>query len=228
MHTEIEFTIAVKTGCGKGAARKVRQGGRVPGIVYGSKMDPLMISFEERDLVKALSTRAGRNVFLRMKSEDKTLDGERALIKDLQVHPLLRRFTHMDLYKIDPTKEIHATVPILVEGIAIGVKLGGILQIARRELTVVCLPDNLPDAITVDVTNLTPGHSIHVGDIPAPEGVRILTGAKLAVCAVISPSAEVTEAKPAEGEVAEGEAAEGGSAEGEAAEKPEKKEKEKK
>lgn len=207
MHTEIEFQVSVKSDCGKGASRKVRQVGRVPGVVYGPEMDPLMISFEERDLVKALSTRAGRNIFLRMKCEEKALDGERALIKDLQVHPLHRRFIHMDLYKIDPSKELVATVPIILEGTAVGIKLGGILQIARREVKVIGLPDNLPDAITLDVTNLKLGQSVHVGDITPPEGVRILSGANLAVCAVIAPSSEVAEARPAEGEAAEGEAA---------------------
>lgn len=202
MHTEFEFPVAAKAACGKGAARKVRQSGMVPGVIYGNGVDPVMVSFEERDLIKALSSRAGRNVFLRLKCENADLNGERALIKELQVHPKLRRFLHADFYKIDPSKEIHATVPLVLEGTAIGVKLGGILQVARRELPVVCLPDALPDAITVDVTALKPGQSIHVGDIEAPEGVRFLLNKKLAICAVISPSSEAEEAAGEEDEEA--------------------------
>jgi large subunit ribosomal protein L25 len=86
---------------------------------------------------------------------------------------------------------------VRVTGTAIGVKLGGILQVAQRELLVACLPDDLPEAIVVDVSDLTPGHSIHVVDVPAPEGVRILSDPKLTLCAVIGAGyQEEGEAKP--------------------------------
>jgi large subunit ribosomal protein L25 len=144
-----------------------------------------MVSFREQDLVKALSTPAGRNVFLRVKSDDAKLNGARIIVKDLQVHPVKRVFVHADFYRLDPTKVIHATVPIRFEGTALGVKLGGILQIAQRDVNVACLPDDLPEAIVMDVTDLKPGHSIHVRDLSIPEGVRILSDPKLALCAVI-------------------------------------------
>lgn len=197
MHTEVEFAVEVKAAAGKGAARKSRAAGKVPGVVYGPTLEPVMITFREQDLAKALSTSAQRNVFLRLRSSDARVDGTRALVKDVQVHPLKRVFIHADLYKVDPERPIHATVPIRIVGTAAGVKLGGILQVARRELRVVCLPDHLPDAIEVDVTSLMPGHSIHVADLPVPEGVQVLTGAKLAVCAVIAPSSTVEEAAAA-------------------------------
>jgi len=205
MHTEIEFAVEAKPAAGKGAARKLRAAGKTPGVFYGPTLDTVMITFREQDLVKALSTPAERNVFLRVKSSDERLNGIRAIVKDLQVHPLKRVFVHADFYKIDADREIHATVPIHIVGTAAGVKLGGILQVARREISVVCLPDALPESIQVDVTALMPGHSIHVGDLTVPENVKVLTGVKLAVCAVISPTAEE---KAAAGEVAEEGAAE--------------------
>ena len=185
MRTEVEFSVETKAASGKGSARKTRASGKVPGVVYGPGMAPVMVAFREQDLVKALSTSAARNVFLRVRSPDPAIDGSRVIIKDLQVHPVRRAFTHVDFYKPDPTKLIHATVPIRMEGVAIGVKLGGILQVARREIAVSCLPDDLPESISVDVTELKPGHSIHVSDLTPPEGVRILTDPKLALCAVI-------------------------------------------
>lgn len=184
-HTEIEFALESKAASGKGPARQTRAAGKVPAVVYGPDLSPTMVSFREQDLVKALSTPAGRNVFLRVKSEDSKLNGARVIVKDLQVHPVKRVFVHADFFRLDPTKVIHATVPIRFEGVAVGVKLGGILQIAQRDVVVACLPDDLPEAIVMDVTELKPGHSIHVGDLAIPEGVRILSDPKLALCAVI-------------------------------------------
>jgi len=197
MHTQVEFTVEPKSGAGKGAAHKARASGKTPGIVYGRDLAPVMVTFREQDLVKALSTSAARNVFLSLKSADERINGVRVLVKDLQVDPVKRVFVHADFYKLDPTRVIHATVPIRLEGTAIGVKMGGILQVAGREILVACLPDDLPEAIAVDVTELKLGSSIHVGDLAVPEGVKVLTSSHLAVCAVISPTA-AEEAAPAE------------------------------
>lgn len=211
MHAEVEINVGIKTNQGKGAARKVRAAGLVPGIVYGYQYEPKMITFEERELVKALSTSAGRNVFLRFKSEDKEIDGLRTLVKATQVHPLKRRFVHVDFFMLDPDREINTTVPIRLEGTAEGVKLGGIMQIARRSIMVSCKPDNLPEAIVVDVTKLGPGDSYHIGDLERPEGVKFLVGDNLAVCAVVAPPSE-EEPEGVEGEEGEEGAAEGAEA----------------
>jgi large subunit ribosomal protein L25 len=197
MHTQLEFTVEPKSGTGKGAARKLRASGKTPGVVYGRDLAPVMVTFREQDLVKALSTPAARNVFLSLKSADERVNGVRVLVKDLQVHPVKRVFVHADFYKLDPTRTIHATVPIRLEGTAIGVKMGGIMQVARREIHVACLPDDLPEVIVVDVTEMKPGASIHVGDLATPEGVKILSSPQLAICAVITPTA-IQEAAAAE------------------------------
>lgn len=209
MHTEVQFAVEPKVGVGKGIARKLRAGGKTPGVVYGPGLDPVMVTFREQDLVKALSTPAERNVFLRLQCEDERVNGVRAIVKDLQVDPARRRFVHVDFYKLDPARKIRATVPVHLEGTAAGVKMGGIMQVARREILVFCLPDDLPEAIMADVTELMPGHSIHVGDLEAPEGVEILSSPKLAVCAVIAPSGvEATEEEAEEEEEVAEEAAE--------------------
>jgi len=202
MHSEVNFSIEIKTAAGKGAARKSRADGRVPGVVYGYNTGSTMITFEERELVKALSTPAGRNVFLRIQSEDEKINGSRALVKELQVHPLKRRFVHADFFLLDPDRAISATVPIKLEGTAVGVKLGGIMQVARFEIPVQCKPDDLPEAIVVDVTAMKPGDSIHIRDLEAPEGVEFLLGDNLTVCAIVAPSKEET-AEGEEGEEAE-------------------------
>ncbi len=203
MHAEFEFSVEVKEGVGKGAARKARAAGRTPGVVYGPEFAPRPVTFREQDLVRALNTPAQRNVFLRLKSADPDLDGIRVIVKDLQVDPVKRRFIHADFYKLDPNRTMHATLPIHVQGTAIGVKLGGILQIVRREVRVACKPDDLPDAIVVDVTELKPGESVHVGDLEPPEGVRILTSPELAVCVVVAPTGYEEGGEEAEEEEAE-------------------------
>lgn len=200
MTNEFEFPVELKEAAGKGAARKVRAAGMVPGILYGHDTEPVMVTFEERLLVKALSTPAGRNIFLKFKSETKELDGAKILIKDLQVHPLKRRFVHADFYKLDPNRAITAEVPLRMEGTAVGQKLGGILQIARHALEVSCLPDALPEAITVDISSLGFGDSIHISDIEEPEGVTFLQPGKLAVCAIVAPAASVEDEGEVEGE----------------------------
>lgn len=188
MHTEVEFNIEAKSAQGKGAARKARAAGRTPGVVYGYQMDPVMVTFEEKALVKALSTPAARNVFLNLRGDVGELSGSRVMVKELQVDPVQRVFIHADFYKLDSARKIHANVPIRLMGTAQGVKLGGIMQVARWDLAVVCLPDALPEAIEVDVTELMPGDSLHVGDLTVPEGVTLLSSSRLAVCAVIAPS----------------------------------------
>ncbi|MDF1551493.1 MAG: 50S ribosomal protein L25 [Deferrisomatales bacterium] len=204
MQTELEFHVETKAKQGKGAARKARAAGKTPGVVYGYKMDPVMITFQEKELVKALSTPAARNVFLNLRGEVGELSGARVMVKELQVDPLRRVFLHADFYRLDPTRKIHANVPIRLHGTAQGVKLGGIMQVARRDLAVVCLPGDLPEAIEVDVTALMPGDSIHVGDLEAPKGVTILAPARLAVCVVIAPSGlQEDEAEEGEGEDAD-------------------------
>lgn len=191
MHTQMDFTVDPKTGAGKGNARKLRADGKTPGVVYGRDLAPVMVTFREKDLAKALSTPAARNVFLNLKSEDKRIDGSRVMVKDLQVHPVKRVFVHADFYKLDPDRVIHVTVPVRLEGTAVGVKAGGIMQVTRREVLVASLPDNLPEAIMIDVSDLKPGASLHVGDLVPPDGVTILTSPQLAICAVISASQEV-------------------------------------
>lgn len=206
MHTEMDFAVEPKSTRGKESARKLRAGGKTPGIVYGPGMDPVMVTFREQDLVRALSTPAQRNVFLRLKSDDERVSGSRVIVKELQVNPLKREFIHVDFYKLDPTRVIHVTVPIRLEGVAAGVKMGGIMQVARREIPVSCLPDELPEAIGLDVSQMMPGDSIHVGELEVPEGVTILAAPQLAVCAVIAPSGLAEEEAEEEEEAAEAEA----------------------
>ena len=127
------------------------------------------------------------------------------MIKELQTTPVSRDFLHIDFYEVAMDRKIRVNVSVVPIGHAIGVEEGGILQVVRRELEVLCLPTNIPEAFEIDITALNIGDSIHVGDIPHDEDVEILADVNFTVITVSSPKVEEVE-EPEEAE--EGEEAE--------------------
>ena len=119
MHSELEFSVSAKSSTGKGAARKLRADGKTPGVVYGPELEPVMVTFREQDLAKALTTPAQRNVFLRLNSEDDRINGSRVIVKELQVDPVRRVFLHADFYQLDAERKIKVRLPIRLDGTAV-------------------------------------------------------------------------------------------------------------
>jgi large subunit ribosomal protein L25 len=193
-----ELAIELREGKGKGVARKLRATGRIPGVFYG-RGEPHSISLDPR----ALEMRGGG------------LDGSQALLKELQRDPVRGTMVHADLFAIDLAKKIQVSVPIHLTGSAKGVLMGGIIDHSLREIEFECLPRAIPEEILADVTELDVGMTLHVRDLPLPQGVELLSDADLSVVSVVLPAA-AEEAAPegeelAEGVVpAEGEAPEGG------------------
>jgi large subunit ribosomal protein L25 len=140
---------------------------------------------------------------VRLKSSDAALTEKVALVKDLQFHPISGEVIHTDLYEVDLAARITVRVPLRFTGKAAGVVRGGILQPIVREIEVECLPLDIPGAFNVDVSALDIGDSMHVEDIPMPEGVAALYESNFAVVTVVTPSVEeAPAAAPAEGEAA--------------------------
>ncbi|MCZ6782638.1 MAG: 50S ribosomal protein L25 [Proteobacteria bacterium] len=222
---EHSLAVEIRVGAGKGVARKLRAAGRLPAIVYGSGNDAIRVSLDPRRLDALLrSSEAGLNTLIDLEG-DPSVSGKTVLVKELQTDPVEGWMLHADLYEVDPRATIEVEVPIRVLGQPVGVTLGGgILDHGLRELLIECLPRAIPDSIDVDVSALELGDSIHVRELPLPEGVVLKTDADLSVLSVVAPTV-AEEETPAEGEDeglegegvegAEGEAAEG--AEGEAA-----------
>ena len=144
------------------------------------------------------------------------------MIKELQSHPVSGSFLHIDFYEIDMQRKINVMIPVVTRGKAQGVELGGLLQIVRREIEVLCMPGDIPEAIEIDITDLDIGDSVHIEEIPLGDNIELAADVNFTVVTVLSPKVEEVEEEEAE-EALEGEeeAAEEGEA-GEAAEPEEK------
>ena len=205
-----------RDGTGKGVARRLRQAGSIPAVVYGRKRPSQSISLSPDALAKVLRGSAGLNTLI-----DLSITGSSTttvLVKHLQRDPVRGRYLHADFYEVDLTQRVTVSVPIHLKGKAAGIEMGGILDHPLRELLIECLVREIPQAIEVDVSALAVNESIHVSDLVLAPGLTIKTEGSLAVASVVLPAAEeVAEPAVVEGAVAEGEAGAAPAAEGAAA-----------
>jgi large subunit ribosomal protein L25 len=193
----------VRSGTGKGVARKLRVEGRIPAVIYGKGRESRAVSVDARALERLLqASGAGLNTLI-----DLQLDGgtQVVLVKELQREPVRGGTLHADFYAVDLTRTVEVSVPLDFVGKARGIEYGGILDLPLREVLLECLPRAIPDQIEVDVSGLDMGQSLHVRDLVLPEGVTVKSDPDLAVATVVAPRAE-EEVAPA-AVVAEGEAA---------------------
>jgi large subunit ribosomal protein L25 len=204
---------------GKGVARKLRAAGRVPAVFYGHDQATTPISVDAREMVHVLHTSGGSNVLL-----DLVVDGKEhlAMPREIQRDHIHNKLIHIDFLAVSRTQTITVDVAVVEIGDSIGVKEGGVVEHHLRDLRVECLPQDVPEKIEVDITELAIGDMVHVRDVVVPSGVTILTNPDDAVLSVITPAILRVEAElglPGE-ELPEGvEAPE--AAEGEAAPAPE-------
>ncbi|MDP1538238.1 MAG: 50S ribosomal protein L25/general stress protein Ctc [Burkholderiales bacterium] len=217
----MEVTAFPRTKEGKGASRRLRATGRVPGVIYGSGKDAQSVEFDHKALLRHLKLEAFHSSIL-----DMALDGakDRVLLRDFQMHPWKEQVQHVDFQRVDPNKKVHMAVPLhfMNAEIAPGVKLGkGVVQHIINELEIQCLPNDLPEFIEVDLKELELGESIHVADLTLPKGVEPLPKLKadnpsvvtvqvpreIAVEEVAAPVTQITAQAP---EAAAGAAAAGG------------------
>ena len=206
-----KVNVEVRTGLGKGGSRKVRAAGKVPGVVYGRKVEPIAVTFNEKELLTSLDKEKKRNTVLQLsisnggKSEEVT-----AMVREAQVNPLSRRLVHVDFLRVDLDTEVHVTVPLLLTGKAVGLTNGGNLHQSMHVIAIAAKPAAIPTKLEADVTALDIGDALHVSDLKLGEGVRALLDPREAIASVVAPKAEKVEAEaaPVEGAVpAEGAAA---------------------
>jgi large subunit ribosomal protein L25 len=224
-----------RTERGKNTNRRLRVKGLIPGVLYGAAKKPVPLSVSPKEIGAILRSKTGENTLF-----DLELDGSRrkVILKEFQFEPLKGHLLHADFYEVALDKELQVNVHVELVGTPVGVKVqGGIVDWVTRELEVECLPADIPEKITVDISALEIGKHVRVAEIKAPDKVKILTEPDIVIAHVVAPRAEevapTAEAAPAaEGAVAEPEVikkgkavAEGETAEEEpkAAEKPEKK-----
>jgi len=209
----IEFTVFARNTEGRGASRRMRRQGKTPGIVYGGTTEPAPIELDHNALIHALRNEAFHSSILTM-----NLNGSatKVLLRDLQMHPYRHEVLHIDFQRVDENRKIHMKVPLhfVNADVSPAVKVSGaIVSHVITELSIVCLPKDLPGFIEVDLSELDTGHSLHVSGVKLPPGVTAVSHGTLdpVVATAIVPKAIVeTEeevAAAAEGAAAAGEAA---------------------
>ncbi len=184
-----QMNIELRSKTGKGISRRLRNDEMVPGVVYGKGMDPMAVSIKYRELQSALSGEGGQNNLITLLGGG-SLDQTMAIIADLQRDAIKGTYKHVDLHRVNMNEKLRLVVPVSLKGAAIGVKEGGLLDFAHHTLHVECLPGNIPDHIEIDITDLKIAHSVHVSEIPLPEGVKILDNPKTPVVSVLGRAKE--------------------------------------
>ncbi|MBK5255495.1 MAG: 50S ribosomal protein L25 [Vicinamibacteria bacterium] len=203
---------------GKNEARRLRARGRIPAIVYAPQKENLAVSVSPRELAAVFKTGAAESTLV-----DLELDGKKrkVILKAYQVHPVRAEFLHADFYEVALDKPLTVKVHIELHGVPVGVKtFGGLLEFITRELTVSCLPLDIPKKFEVDITPLEIGGTVRAGSIPMPPNVKLMTDDDHLVAQVVAKHAEeVVEAAPEVAVAAEPEVAKRGKApaEGDAA-----------
>ena len=179
---------------GKGAARATRRMGRVPGSIYGGDQEPSLISLEPRELSRALAKRG----FLATVAEVKVDDAvHRTLPRDIQYHPATDEPLHVDFMRVDVDTQVTVTVPVafINQELSIGLRRGGILNIVRHGIALVCQVDNIPEQLVVDLDGLDIGDSIHISAVSLPPGSRVtITGRDFTIASIAASSAVREEA----------------------------------
>jgi large subunit ribosomal protein L25 len=181
---------------GTGSARRSRRGGRMPGVVYGAGEGSILISADSHDFDRRIAHLEGTHL-IELRSTEAALNSRMVLVREVQIHPTTGIPLHADFHAVRLDQAIEVQIPLYFEGKAAGVTLGGILQPILREITALCLPTKIPDAIRVDVSQLQIHDSLHVSDLAAPEGVEFTIDPSEPVVSVIPPVVE----KKAEAEV---------------------------
>jgi large subunit ribosomal protein L25 len=190
MAKQAKLSATRRTGTGRSAVRKIKAQGGVPAIIYGGKNKSEVLQVSKRDISLMLSHASGENILVELEIEGEK-SGRLALVKEVQHAPLGGDILHVDFHAVSVDEMIEAEVPLEPTGTAEGVKtFGGLLEQALRSLEIECLPKDLPDVLTVDVSHLNIGDAIHVREIPLPQGVTTHVSADLTVFSVVAPTVE--------------------------------------
>jgi large subunit ribosomal protein L25 len=190
MKQRLELTVEPRQ-VGKHFSRELRNARKIPAIVYGAA-ENANIFINEGDVIR-YNTRAFENALFNLKSSDKNANGKVVLMKQVDVHPLTRRPVHVDLFALDLSKAVRINVEVRLEGKPIGLSEGGLLNVVNRQIEVECLPTEIPDFITADISNLGIGDALHVSDLTIPGKLKVISGMELTIAVVNLQEEEVIE-----------------------------------
>jgi large subunit ribosomal protein L25 len=220
MRKDITIAATPREGRGKNEARRLRVQGSIPAVLYGDPGQPEAIAVSPKELDKILSSKTGQNTIFNLGVSGGTPTP--VMIIDWQTDPIKDRLLHADFKRIDLTKRVHVKVPVITQGDPRGVKIqGGLLELVAREVEIDCLPDDIPEQFTFDVSELSIGESIRVSDVPITGSMKLLSAEDIVIAHVVAPKAD-TDATEGTG-TAEPEVIKKGKKEAEGAEAPKKK-----
>jgi large subunit ribosomal protein L25 len=185
----LEIQVNPRERGNKRQARRLRREGKIPAILYGPKVEPIALELNKKDFSTRVAGLEGSHL-VRLKSGSTTLADKVALVKEMQYHPISGDVMHADFYEVDLTAKIEVNVPLHFIGKAAGVVRGGILQPIVREIQVECLPMDIPQFFNVDVSALDIGDSVHIEELPMPEGITAVFDSNFALVTVATPTVE--------------------------------------
>ena len=175
---------------GKGAARRLRQNKAIPGIVYGPKSEPVMLSLDAIEFDKIIRENGSTGLFFNLEIEGNKGKSKTVMLKQMQMDTFSLNYLHIDLHEINMDTMVTVSIPVETVGQSKGVEEGGVLQMIRRELDVVCKPADTPDSIQIDISDLGIGDSVHVEEIDLGENVEIPFDVDFTVIAIGAPTEE--------------------------------------
>jgi large subunit ribosomal protein L25 len=189
MSDQLTLSAETRDRAGKGASRELRRQNRVPAVIYGNKQEPELIHVEEKALIKLLMTGHFSNSVVEIE-----LGGKKQITipKDVAFHPVSDRPTHVDFLRIVKGAKVDVEVPVMFinEGASPGLKRGGVLNIVRHELELICENDKIPDDIQIDVAGFDIGDSIHISHVKLPKGSESkITDRDFTIATIVAPSA---------------------------------------
>ena len=189
MRKDITVTAEVRTSRGKNEARRTRSAGQVPAVLYGAYQDAVSIAVNPREILKIVRSNTGYNTIFNLAIQG----GETTpvMVVDHQVDPVKGTLLHTDLKRIDLTKRIRVEVPVHTAGEAKGVKVqGGLLEVISRAIEIECLPDEIPEGFTVDVTELMIGNSKRASDVELSGSMKLVSAPDTVIAHVVTLRAE--------------------------------------
>jgi large subunit ribosomal protein L25 len=182
----------------RAGAKKLRETGRVPAVIYGRQAQPQNLELNSKELEDLIKHSVSENLLVDLAVKDDARPKRLALVQEVQHHPLSGKVLHVDFHEVAEDEKVTIMVPVETVGEAEGVKTdGGVLEHALFKIKVRALPKDLPEQLIVDVTHLKLGKSIHIGEIPVPAGVELLGDKKASVVSVALPRTEEEEAAEA-------------------------------
>ncbi len=207
MEQQVELEARVREERGKGPARRLREQGQVPAILYGLSKESVALALDTKAMTRILESPAGHNQIVNPKVPG--VEPAAAMAVDWQVDPVRGNLLHVDMQRVDLKKKLHLRVPVETVGVSVGVKEeGGIESIVTREVEIECLPLDAPERIAVEVSSLSIGDSVRMRDLTAPEEYSFVTNPDVVLVHVIAPKAVEEEVTPEDEVAAEGEAGE--------------------